>query len=385
MPDFPFVVFVTNIISERLEIDYLTHMKNKIRILFVALIVGACSKKEESISPTIGTITESIYASGNLKSQDQYQAFVTVNGVINDIFVQEGDSVHIGTPLLSIAHETQQLNLENAKLNEDFSSLQANQGRLQEAKAFAQTAKAKLNLDSSVYIRQKALWAQQIGTRIDFEQKELAYQNSRTNYLSANQKLSDLSRQIKFNAAQAKKGVQLSGRLAADFTLRSKIDGIVLSLLKEKGEIVNSQTPIAILGNAHAYVLELQVDEKDIFNVSLGQKVILSFDAFKNEIFEAKVVRLAPIMNERNKTFLVEAKFTKAPKKLFPNVSFEANIMLRTKHNALILPRNYIKNDSLVTLADGSIRVVKLGLTDFQKAEVLHGISRHDAIIKPKE
>jgi hypothetical protein len=89
-------------------------------------------------------------------------------------------------------------------------------------------------------------------------------------------------------------------------------------------------------------------------------------------------------MNERNKTFLVEASFTKAPEKLYPNVTFEANIMLRTKQNALILPRNYLKNDSIVTLVDGTTRTVKLGLTDFQKAEILSGLSSQDQVIKPK-
>ena len=88
-------------------------------------------------------------------------------------------------------------------------------------------------------------------------------------------------------------------------------------------------------------------------------------------------------MNERNKTFLIEAHFTKAPEKLYPNVTFEANIILKTKNNALILPRNYLKNDSIVTLIDGSTRVVKLGLTDFQKAEILSGLSPKDQVVKP--
>jgi hypothetical protein len=89
-------------------------------------------------------------------------------------------------------------------------------------------------------------------------------------------------------------------------------------------------------------------------------------------------------MNERNKTFLIEAEFTKAPEKLFPNVTFEANIILQSKQNVLILPRNYIKNDSIITLVDGSKRVVKLGLTDFQKAEIISGLTAKDQVIKPE-
>jgi hypothetical protein len=89
-------------------------------------------------------------------------------------------------------------------------------------------------------------------------------------------------------------------------------------------------------------------------------------------------------MNERNKTFLIEAKMIKAPEKLYPNVTFEANIILQTKNNVLILPRNYLKNDSIVTLVDGSKRVVKLGLTDFQKVEIISGLSAQEHVIKPE-
>jgi translation elongation factor EF-1alpha len=61
-------------------------MKNTV-LFGLAIFVISCNKKQESTFPTEGKITESIYASGSLKSQDQYQAFVTVNGVIDQIFV----------------------------------------------------------------------------------------------------------------------------------------------------------------------------------------------------------------------------------------------------------------------------------------------------------
>jgi multidrug resistance efflux pump len=274
--------------------------------------------------------------------------------------------------------------LENAKLTANFNDQANNQGKLVEAEAIAQTSKAKLKLDSSLYARQKALWAQQVGTRIAYEQAELNFQSSRANYISAQQRLKDLRRQINFSSAQTKKNVQISARQTADFILKSQVKGTVFNLLKEKGELVSPQTPIAVVGNTQNFILEMQVDENDIFQVQLGQKVAVTFDAYKNKVFEAQVTKIASIMNERNKTFLVEASFTKAPEKLYPNVTFEANIMLRTKQNALILPRNYLKNDSIVTLVDGTTRTVKLGLTDFQEAEILSGLSSQDQVIKPK-
>lgn len=354
-------------------------------VLFaIGILLLSCGKKQETSYPTEGPITESIYASGVLKAADQYQAFVTVNGIINEILVQEGDSVHVGSPLLTITNETQQYNAENAALAASFNDFSANQGKLDDAQLLIETAKNKFKVDSSLYFRQKNLWNQQIGTKVDFELKELAFQTSKSNYLSAIQKYKELKRALAFTSSQAKKNLQISTNQAQDFTLRSKTNGIIYSLLKSKGEIVSPQTPIAIIGNFKDFVLELQVDENDILRVQKGQQVLVTLDSYKKQVFEAKVTKISEIMNERSKTFLVEAAFTKAPPKLFPNITFEANILLNQKEKVILIPRNYLKNDSIVTLASGEERVVKIGLKDFQKAEILSGLKATDEIVKPK-
>lgn len=358
-------------------------MKSLVTIA-VGILLFSCGKKQETSLPTVGPITESIYASGVLKTADQYQAFVTINGIINELLVKEGDSVQVGSPLLTITNETQQFAAENAALAANFNDFKANTAKLEEAKLGIESAKNKFRVDSTLFYRQKNLWAQQIGTKVDFELKELAFQTSKSNYLSAIQRFKELKRSLEFSSSQAKKNLQISTNQAQDYTLRSKSNGIVYSLLKSKGEIVSPQTPIAIIGNFKDFVLELQVDENDILRVQQGQQVLVTLDSYKKQVFEAKVVKISEIMNERSKTFLVEAKFTKAPPKLFPNITFEANILLSKKENALLIPRNYLKNDSIVTLASGEERVVKVGLKDFQKAEILAGLKATDEMVKPK-
>ena len=358
-------------------------MKNILYFTFLVFILS-CNKKQESVFPTEGQITESIYASGSLKSEDQYQAFVTVNGVIDEILVKEGDSVLVGTPLVSISNQAQKINTENAALAAKFADVQENRGRLTDAKNVIETTKSKFNLDSSIYARQKTLWGQQIGTRIDLEQKELNFENSRANYLSAIQKYKDLKRQIDFSAAQSKKNLEISSSLQQDYTLKSKTSGVIFSILKSKGEIVGPQTPIAIIGNPNSFVLEMQVDENDIFKINSKMPVVITLDSYKNEVFEASITKISPIMNERSKTFLVEAKFNQSPAKLYPRMTFEANIILRTKDKGLLVPRNYLIGDSVATLKNGDKKMVKTGLKDFQKIEILSGLSVSDEIIKPQ-
>ena len=352
-------------------------------LLGFVLLFFACGKKEETIFPTEGPITESIYASGIVKSQDQYQAFVTVNGIIDQILVKEGDVVHVGQPILQLSNEAQKMSTENAQIAANFADKSANQGKLNEAHNIIETSFQKFKLDSSIYFRQKNLWAQQVGTRIELEQKEMAFENSKTNYLSSIQRYRDLKRQISFSADQSKKTVEISARLQQDFTLRSKMNGVVFSISKNKGELVTPQMPIAVIGNPNSFILEMQVDENDIMLLNLNQAIIVRLDSYNNEVFEASVTKIYPYMNERIKTFLVEARFSKAPKKLFPFMNFEASIILKKKDKALLVPRNYLIGDSLITLKGGEKRKVKTGLKDFQQAEIIQGLSKTDELLKP--
>ncbi len=355
------------------------------KILFISSIfLVACKDKVEKIKPTQSSITESIYASGTIKSKNQYQAFATVNGIIDKLFVAEGDTVVIGTPILSISNEAQKLSLENAGLTADFNDASSNQGKLNDALQNISLLKSKLKNDSSLYERQNNLWQQQIGSRVELEQRQLALDNSRNAYQTAIIKYNDLKRQLNYSASQSKKNFQISSKQEKDFTIKSEIDGVVYDISKKKGEIVNPQTSIATIGDGSSFILEMQVDEYDIFKIKMGQTVLVTLDSYKGKVFEATVTKINPLMNERSKTFMVEATFIKQPDVLYPNITFEANIVLRSKDNALLIPRSYMIGDNMVMKANGDKVQVKTGLKDFQQIEILSGISLSDEIQKPK-
>lgn len=354
------------------------------RILFIGTIfLFSCGKKAETIKPTLSSITESIYASGTVKSVNQYQAFATVNGIIQDVFVQEGDTVKIGSSILSIVNDEQRLRKENAELAASFADLNSNQGKLNEAQQNIELAFRKMKNDSSLLARQENLWQQNIGSKIELEQRELAYQNAKSAHYSARVKYEDLKRQLVLNAAQSQKNLQISSKLVGDFTLRSDIDGIVYSLPKKKGELVGTQTPLAIIGDAQHFVLEMQVDEYDILMVLKGMKVLVTMDSYKGKVFDAVVTKIDPLMNERSKTFLVEATFVEQPKLLYPNVSFEANIIMQQKEKALLIPRNYLIKDSFVLKNNGERVIVKTGLKDYKMIEIISGIGEDDELKNP--
>lgn len=137
------------------------------RLLYLgAFLLFSCSKKVDTVKPIISPISESVYASGVIKSMNQYQAFAPVNGIIQKILVEEGDTVLHGTAILTINNDASKINEENAALSAHFSTMAANQGKLNEAQQALVFAKRKLQNDSILLVRQQVLWQQSIGSKV---------------------------------------------------------------------------------------------------------------------------------------------------------------------------------------------------------------------------
>ncbi|HET7896177.1 MAG TPA: biotin/lipoyl-binding protein, partial [Flavisolibacter sp.] len=203
-------------------------MKYLYRTIFLFLLFS-CKKKEETTTPVVQNITESVYASGKVKSKNQYDVYSSVAGIIRKVHVTEGDLVHKGDPLLSLVNESQQLSRENAGIAARYLSVQANTDKLEEAAANISLAKAKLQNDSLLLERQRQLWNEGIGTRNELEQRELVVKNSSTAYRTALLRYQQLKDQLNFSARQAQKNLQISSTLAGDFVIRAKQDGKVYS------------------------------------------------------------------------------------------------------------------------------------------------------------
>lgn len=367
----------------KLILEYSKFLRFFCSAVFGLSLISCGSDSSESIKPEVKSITESVYASGNIKAVDQYDAFTNASGPIQEIFVQEGDSVSIGTPLLAVFSEREKLSRENAEIAKAYADLQANQSKLRDLQLSIDLAKSKMQNDSLLYVRQKNLHDQNIGTEVEFEQRRLAWENSKTAYESVVIRYNDLKREIEFNSKSASKNLAISRVLESDYVLKSKINGKVYALLKEKGEMVTPQVVLAVLGSADDFILELQVDEYDIAKVKVGQEVSVSMDSYKGEVFKAVVSKVYPIMDTQTKSFTVEAKFSKAPPQLYPNLSLEANIITAVKENTLVIPRSYLIADSLVVNENEDTLRVKTGIKNYQFAEILEGIDSSTNLIKP--
>ncbi len=99
-------------------------------IILVAFL--SCKKKEIKINPTKENITESVYASGIIKSINQYQVYAPVNGLIKNIFVKEGDKVKKDETIVQIMGETARLNTVSAEIAANNNTISNNADKLNE-------------------------------------------------------------------------------------------------------------------------------------------------------------------------------------------------------------------------------------------------------------
>lgn len=351
----------------------------------IFIVVGGCGSDDGIITPTVGPITESVYANGFVKAQGQYQVFPTATGNVLQLLVKEGDTVKAGQPLMRMDDRASGAGERSAAAQVQLLERNAaeNGPVLVPLKDAAEQARDKYLLDSTNHERQKNLWAQQIGSKSELEQRELAFTTSRATWVRARKTLSETRDNLRTQLEVARNNAVISSAGQQDRTPSSLIDGTVYDLMIEPGELATPQKPVAVIGSAGDLYLELEVDEFDIRQVHTGQKVLVTLDSYGKEVFEASVSRIIPLMNERSRTFKVEARFTQPPPRLYPNLTAEASIVVRTKESALLVPAPYIVDGSYVLTGKKEKTAVKIGLRDMEQVEVLDGINAGTPLHKP--
>lgn len=359
----------------------------KVFYLSLFLLLVSCSQNDNGeIQPTKGSITESVYASGVVKSENQYTVYSTVSGVLQKINVTAGQTIAKGQSLFQIESDKAALNTENARLAYQLSNENNRyiQDKIAEMETKVQVAKDKLALDLSIYNRNKNIKQYNVISEVDYERVELTYKNSKSNYEAAVKQLSQLKSQLKNEQSRSNVNLKLNEKSQSDFTIKSAISGELFDVLVKEGTLINPQTPLAIIGEKNNYLLELDVDENDMVRVKLGQKLVVTMDSYKDKAFEAIVDKIYPIMDERSRTFKIEAHFIDPPVKLYPNLTAEANIIIQTKQEALTIPKSYLVDNEYVLVNGDEKRKVKIGLSDYQNVEILDGLTPTETIYKPQ-
>lgn len=346
----------------------------------VAVLSVSCKSKKETTRAQKHEIVESVYASATVKAESQYAAYAPFSGLIREVLIDEGQTVQEGQVIAKIQNNSLTYVADNAKTG--LQQAQNNLGSLDEVRAQLASAKKQLNLDSANLVRQKELWNQNIGTLNQLEARQLAYEVSKNNVTALETRYKQTAKQLNNAVSQAKNQVGNAGSNLADLEIKSKVSGTVYAMNLKAGEMASPQFPIAIIGKTGTYYLEMEVDETDVTRIELGQLVVVSFDAYHDKVFTARVSKVSPNMNAKTQTFIVEAIFTETPPKLYPGLSAEASIVIQKKKDVLVIPLSYLKDADKVVTEKGELKVTT-GIRNLEMVEITSGLSENTLLIKP--
>ncbi|SOE22394.1 Multidrug efflux pump subunit AcrA (membrane-fusion protein) [Spirosomataceae bacterium TFI 002] len=358
------------------------------KYFFLASLILAfsCKSENEETKPKLNDITESVYASVTISPEVSYFPFTSRAGIIEKIMVQEGDTVSQGQILFKISPSQADNRLVDAQIDlaQTKANYQGTENLLKSIQIEIQTQKQKLTLDSINFKRQENLWSQKIGTAIDYDRAKITYQTSTNNYKSLKEKYDQTKINLRNSYQKAINRVNSEQTSLKEYTVKAEFAGMVYNVFKEVGELLSQQEPFAEIGSVGEFKIKMDIDEVDITKINVGDKVVVSLDAYPNDVFEAVISKIFPKKDEATQTFKVESHFIQVPPRLFNGLSGEANIVVSKRKNVLTIPTDYLLPGNVVMTEDGE-KEVKLGIKNMEFVEIVAGLDTNTTISKPKK
>lgn len=321
--------------------------------LTAVLLIGGCvgnsnsqvqpeEKEEESGIPVEttqviqGSITATYAGSATLEAEEEALVVAKVSGVVEKIFVEEGDSVRAGKIL--------------AKLEDEQYRLEFNQ------------AKAVLEKLSSEFERNASLYKNKI---ISLE----AYEKTRSDY-------------------HTQKAVCDLAQLKLDYTqVKAPIKGVVSMRHIKVGNMVKVDQPTFKITDFDPLLAVLHVPEREMSKLQAGFPAKIAPDALNDLEFQGKILRISPIVDARTGTFKVTVEVNDRTRKLKPGMFARVRIVYDTHENVLLVPKDAVLTEDsetwvfLVKDREVTKNEVQIGYVNTAHMEVLSGLDIGDTVV----
>lgn len=346
--------------------------------LLLAVIPFGCSGPETT-QPQLKPLVEAVYASGFVVAKNEYDVISQAEGYFGEQLVEVGAPVKKGQPILTLEGKQDDARFEiaSASLKVARKNAGPDSPLLAELRAMVSSAASKKSFDSANYERYKNLARQNSTTRVELDRMRLAAEASANDYKAALSRLENLKERVQLELQQASRQYEIASAETGRYIVKAEADGNLLSLAKEKGELVRRGEQVAIVGDNSHFQLRFAVDELDVNRVRPGQDVVVKIDAFGDRIFNAKVLKIHPYVNTREQSMRVDAEFTDAEPSLYSGLGAEANIIVQRKASTLVIQKGLLlAGDSVLISTDDGQRKVKVtpGIATLDEVEILNGI-----------
>lgn len=234
--------------------------------------------------------------------------------------------------------------------------------RLDDAEYRAQVAEleARLSLLQKDLLRAADLFGRGVTTRERHEEAQAAVTEARAVLEAAKSRLKDLE-------------------------IRSPLDGQVLRLEGEVGEVSELSLPLAWVGQPRPLLIVAEVNEEDIPRVSVGQEALLKADAFPGQALPAEVSSITPMGDPDLQTYRVRLALP-PDTPLLIGMSVDVNIVVRTVADAVLAPTAALIGGALQVVGpDGrvTLRAVQTGIRGARFVQILDGAEPDMVVVSP--
>ncbi len=352
-----------------------------------------------------GDLARSVVAIGRIEPIAKVEIKSKANGIIEVIKVDVGDLVNTGQVLVELDKENLAARLREtrAALMGAEANFQAAEAQLEKSEIEAEdveVAFARRNADRAERLFSEGLIGQQAldDARSTLEQAENRQRAARSQLNVTRARVE----QARANIAQSQAAVERAEEELDNASIRSPIDGMVLSRDVEIGSPVSSilnmgaaATLVMVLGDIDEVFVRGQVDEADVGDVRLDQPARIRVETFRERQFEGRVTQISPLGVEENNvvSFEVKVSIRNAAGELRANMSANAEIILEEHLGTLIVPEAAITYDSDRTAwvdVPGPDeqepllrRAIEVGVSNGTRTQVLEGLEEGDQVILP--
>ncbi len=266
----------------------------------------------ETVKVGKGTISNTVTATGTLEAIKTVSVGTQVSGVIEKIYVDFNSLVKKGQ-LLAQLDETPLL------------------AQLDQSKSSVDMAEAQVKYQKATYERYKALIAKKLIAQSDFDLAEYNYNNAQASLKNA-------------------KSVYDKNRINLSYArIYSPIDGIILNRAVDEGQTVaasfNTPTLFTIANDLTQMQVEAKIDEADIGQIMMNQRVQFTVDAFPDLKFAGSVseIRKQPVVTSNVVTYTVIIQAPNPDTKLMPGMTASTTIYVNEKVDIPVVPGKAIR------------------------------------------
>ncbi|KTD17980.1 efflux RND transporter periplasmic adaptor subunit [Legionella jordanis] len=159
-------------------------------------------------------------------------------------------------------------------------------------------------------------------------------------------------------------------------------DGKIIRRDGEIGQLIPANQAVFWLSCCAPLRISTEVDEEDIADVRVGQKVLIQADAFPNKMFYGQVQSITPKGDPIARSYRVRIRLSQQTPLLI-GMTAETNIIFHEKTNALLLPLSTLVKNEVWKVEHGRLRKasVVVGTKGLQKIEIIKGASTKDLVV----